>query len=63
MYDTVVQIGGYDPKMFEGFNYGRPKVYKTVGFFDDSDTGEPVWALKGNQFKIHSEVFPGVSDH
>lgn len=57
MYDTVVQLGGYDPKLFEGFNYGAPKVYKTVGYSSDGDMSRPVWALKGNNFKIHSEVY------
>lgn len=62
MYDTVVQIGGYDPKLFEGFNNGHPRVYKTLGYRKDDDRGEPVWGLNGNQFKIHSEVYLGESD-
>ena len=30
MYDAVVQIGGYDPNLFTGFNGGEPKIFKTL---------------------------------
>jgi len=49
IYSTVVQFGGYDPKLFQGFNNGEPMVFITT----KDKMNMPEWGLLSSKWKIH----------